>query len=48
MTESSLIKLCVLPIGHLLGQLSILINAAVRTTLYIATSQLLELGTVTI
>ena len=48
MTECSLIKLCVLPIGHLLSQLSILINAAFRTTLYIATSQLLELGTVAI
>ena len=48
MTECSLIKLCALPIGHLLSQLSILKNAVGGTALYVVTSQLLELGTVAI
>ena len=48
MTECSLIKLCALPIGHLLSQLSILKNVVGGTALYVVTSQLLELGTVAI
>ena len=48
MRENSMIKLRVLPVGHLLRELSMLIYAAVGTALYITRSQLLELASVAI